>query len=128
MPKETILSPKIARPVNPIAQATRAGGFVYTGGLLGRDAQGRMAEGMEAQGRQVLANLAAVMEEAGGTMADVLRVEVFVTDIKEVPAFNAAWKEVFSESPPARAAVEVSALGSGAKVEILAVAYVGDQK
>lgn len=127
MPKETILSPKIARPINPISQATRAAGFVYTGGLLGRDPEGKMAETMEGQARQVLENLKAVVEAAGGTLQDVLRVEVYVTDIAEIPVFNNVWKEYFAENPPARAAVQVAALGAGAKVELLAVAYVGDK-
>jgi 2-iminobutanoate/2-iminopropanoate deaminase len=74
------------------------------------------------QARQALANLTSILFAAGYGIADVVSVDVFLTDMGRFSAFNAVYETVFSEHKPARAAVEVSALPRGAKVEIKCVA------
>lgn len=127
MPKRVISTDKVVKPLSPISQATMANGFVFTQGILGRDPSGKLLEGMEAQARQVMENLKGILEAAGGTLDDVLRAEVFVADLSEMPVFNEVWKEYFSENPPARIGVEVPNLAAGARVEMIAVAYVGEK-
>src|SRR5690606_32763239 len=122
-----ISTDKVVKPLSPISQATMANGFVFTQGILGRDPSGKLLEGMEAQARQVMENLKGILEAAGGTLDDVLRAEVFVADLSEMPVFNEVWKEYFSEKPPARIGVEVPNLAAGARVEMIAVAYVGEK-
>jgi aminoacrylate peracid reductase len=125
MAREVIVTTKAPRPRSPIAQGTKAGGFLYTAGLIGRSVDGTLAEGMEAQSRQVFESIKAIVEAGGGTLRDIMRCEVYVTDIKQMPIFNEVWKEYFSEDPPARIGMEVSALGPGALVEVTATAYIG---
>ncbi len=125
MSKRVIATDAAPRPIAPISQATLAGGFVYTQGILGRTPDGRLPEGMAAQALQVMENLKAILSAAGGSMNDVLRMEVHVVDLSEMPEFNAAWREHFPTDPPARIGVQVAALAAGARVEATAVAHVG---
>lgn len=116
-------------PISPISQATTAGGFIVTAGMLGRTPDGQLVPGgMEAEARQALKNLAVVVEAGGGTLADVLRVEVYVVDLAEMAAFNAVWREFFPTDPPARVGVQVAALAAGARVELTGLAYVGGSR
>ena len=82
-------------------------------------ASGRMVEGgAEAEARQVLANIAAVLGDCGASLADVAKTTVFVTDMGEFAAVNAVYAEAFGTHRPARSTVQVSALPGGAQVEI----------
>lgn len=109
-----------------ISQATKAGGFVFVSGQIGRNAEGQLVSGgMEAEARQIFKNLEAILAAAGATMSSVLRVEVFVADLSEMPAFNDVFRDVFPEKPPARLGVEVSKLPANARVEVTAIAYAG---
>jgi len=123
--KRVIATDAAPRPISPISQATLAGGFLYTQGLLGRTTAGVLPEGMAAQARQLLENLKAIVAAAGGGLSDVLRMEVHVVDLAEMAEFNAVWREYFPTEPPARIGVQVAALAAGARVEATAEAYVG---
>ncbi len=125
MPKQTVYTSAAPRPMSPISQATRAGGFVYTQGFLGRDLEGRIPPTIAEQARIALNSLRLVLEEAGGNLRDVVNMQVFVTDLAEMAQFNEVFVEFFPEEPPARIGVQVSRLAAGGKVEITAVAYVG---
>lgn len=112
---------------NPLSQALRvqATTWIYCSGQLGIDPKtGKMAEGAEAQAVQVLENLKAVLEEGGSSLDKVVKTTVFLTDLADAPLVNAVYRTYFSDPPPARSAVQVAGLGSGAKVEIECVAYV----
>jgi 2-iminobutanoate/2-iminopropanoate deaminase len=124
--KQVIRTSTAPVPISPISQATKAGGFIYTAGMLGRTPDGVMAAGgMEAEARQALENLKAVLAAGGATLADVLRVEVHVADLGEMAVFNQVWREYFPTEPPARLGVQAATLAAGARVELMAVAYCG---
>ena len=117
-------------PVGPYNQAVVAGGVVYCSGQIALDpASGQMvgAGDVEAETRQVLANLQAVLAAAGCGPRQVVRTTVYLTDLGDFARVNAVYAEVFGEGvSPARACVQVAALPKGALVEIDAVAVLGE--
>jgi len=122
-PVPTPSAPPVAGPYSP---AVRAGDWVVLAGQVGLDpATGRIVDGIEAQARQVLANIAAVLRDCGASTADVAKTTVFVTDITDFGIVNAVYAEAFGDHKPARSTVQVAALPGGALVEIEAWAYVG---
>ena len=117
--------PALAEPGSHYTDAVRAGDLVFLSGFVPVDGDGRLVGGDDvvAQVRQVFANLAAVLDAAGATFADVVKVTVYLTDIADRAAINPVRQEVFGAARPASTLVEVSALVTpGAKVEIDAVA------
>jgi 2-iminobutanoate/2-iminopropanoate deaminase len=95
-------------------------------GQVGLDpATSRIVEGVEAQARQVLANIAAVLGDCGASLTNVAKTTVFVTNMEAFGAVNAIYAEAFGDHRPARSTVEVSALPGGALVEIEAWAFLG---
>src|SRR5262245_4345704 len=106
----------------PYSQAIEAGDFVFCAGQIGRDPSGSMPEGIEAQTEQVLRNLAAVLDAAGCTFADVVKTTCFLADINDFAAFNGAYGTFMTDAPPARSTFQVAALPMGARVEIEAIA------
>ena len=121
---EFIATDKAPAAVGPYSQAVRAGGFVYVSGQLGMvPATGQFAGAdFEAQARQALANMGAILAEAGCRIADIVSVDVFVTDLANFKLFNGIYDEFMAGHRPARAAVQVSALPLGGIVEIKCVA------
>ncbi|MBW2417511.1 MAG: reactive intermediate/imine deaminase [Deltaproteobacteria bacterium] len=114
-------------PVGPYSQAVVLDGIVFLSGQIPLDPEsGEMVGGeIEDQARRVLANLRAVLEAAGSSMAQVLKTTVYLTDLSLFPRVNAVYAEHFGSDPaPARATVEVSALPLGAGIEIDAIARV----
>jgi reactive intermediate/imine deaminase len=115
--------------VGPYNQAVLAGGLLFCSGQIALDpASGQMVGGgdVEAETRQVLRNLEAVLRAAGSTPARVVRTTVFLADLADFAAVNAIYAETFGEGvSPARACVEVAALPKGARVEIDCIALVG---
>lgn len=104
-------------------QAVDTGSTVYCSGQLGLDpATGALAEGVAAQTRQSLANLRAVLAEAGLTLADVVKTTVFVQDLGDFGTVNEVYAEAFGQTVPARSCVQVAALPKGALVEIECIA------
>lgn len=114
--------------IGPYSQAVRSGDLVFTSGQVGFDpASGVLVSGgVEAEARQVLANLAAVLRAAGLHMADVVKTTVFLADMNDFAAVNAIYAEAFAgaEVMPARSTVQVARLPRDARVEIEAVARV----
>jgi 2-iminobutanoate/2-iminopropanoate deaminase len=82
-----------------------------------------MVDGVEAQARRVLANLAAVLGDCGASLRDVAKTTVFVTDLGDFATVNAVYADAFGDHRPARSTVQVAALPGGAKVEIEAWAF-----
>lgn len=112
-------SARLAPPVGPFSQAVSTGELVFLSGQVGLDVDGRLvAGGVEAQARQIFANLAAVLDAAGKSFANVVRVGVFLTDMADFAALNAIYAGHFAEPYPARTTVAVAALPLGAAVEI----------
>ncbi|MEI6211128.1 MAG: RidA family protein [bacterium] len=112
--------------VGPYAQAVQAGGFVFCSGQLGLDPKtGQLvAAGTAEQTRQVLQNLAAVLEAAGSGLRLVTKVTVFLTDMNDFAAMNAEYAKAFGTHKPARSTVEVRRLPKDARVEIECIAIV----
>jgi len=109
--------------VGPYSQAVRAGDILFISGQIGIDpATGVMAEGLEAQVKQVLENLKAIVEEAGGSMDSICKATVLLQSMDDFKAMNGIYAGYFESDPPARAAFEVNALPLGALVEIEAIA------
>lgn len=115
------------QPVGPYSQAVKSGYAVYIAGQMGVDpVTGKLVEGgIEAQARQVMKNLSAIAEAAGGSLDDAVKTTVFLRDFDDFGVMNSVYAEYFGGSSPARSTVEVSRLPLGAIVEIEAVLMVG---
>lgn len=126
MPKRAISSDKVFRPSLPFAQATIAGGFMFVCST-GRDRDGRFAIGdVRAQTMQTLENIRLLIEEAGGTLDDIVKCTVYVTDRANWAPMNEAYFEVMGKPAPHRVSCIVTGLGSpDCLVEIDATAYLG---
>ena len=113
--------------IGPYSQAVRIGDTVYLSGQIPLlPNTGVMLEGgIEAQARQVFENMQAVCTAAGGSLADVARLGIFLTDLGDFAAVNAVMAEYFSAPYPARSTVQVSALPRGAQVEVDAILVLG---
>ena len=109
--------------IGPYSQAVRAGNTVYLSGQIPLDpATGELVGGdITAQTRRVFENLTAVCAAAGGSLADVVRVGIYLTDLSNFAAVNAVMAEYFQQPYPARSTIEVSGLPKGAQVEVDAI-------
>jgi reactive intermediate/imine deaminase len=110
--------------IGPYSQAIRAGGMLYCSGqvALAPGASDLTAGGIEAETRQALANLKAVLEAGGSGLDKVVKTTVYLKSMDEFSAMNAIYAEVFGETRPARATVEVACLPKNARFEIDAIA------
>jgi len=125
MSKTIIKTDNAPAPVGPYSQATIINGMVYTAGQVGlKPGEKTLEDGIEAQTRQVLTNLQAVLEAAGASLATVIKTTVFLDNMDDFAAMNGVYAEFFTENPPSRSAVEVARLPLGALVEIEVIAYV----
>jgi 2-iminobutanoate/2-iminopropanoate deaminase len=109
--------------IGPYSQAVRSGGFLFLSGQLGMDPEtGALAEGFKAQAERALDNVAAILEDSGLTMADIVKTTIFLADLADFQALNEIYASCFTGDYPARSAVQVAALPRGALIEIEAVA------
>lgn len=118
--KEKIATERAPAAIGTYSQAIRAGGWVFLSGQIGLDpATGRGVDGgAEAEARRVFTNLAAVAEAAGGSLADIAKLTVYLTDLGDYATVNKVMEDFFDAPFPARAAVEVAALPRGVCVEV----------
>lgn len=123
MPRDAINTPHAPAAIGPYSQATRAGDMVFLSGQIALEPDsGLLVEGdVTAQARQAFANLRAVCEAAGGSLDDVVRVGLYLTDLSEFAAVNAVMQDVFQAPFPARSTIEVPALPRGARFEVDAI-------
>ena len=127
MTKTIVATEKAPAAIGPYSQGNEAAGFVYVSGQLPiNPATGVIPEGIEAQTKQALENVKAIIEAAGGTMDDVIKTSCFLTNSGDFAVMNGIYKDFFSEGKyPARAALGVAALPKPeALVEIEAIAYI----
>ena len=121
--KNIIHTSKAPAAIGPYSQGNRAGDTVYLSGQLGIDpATGKLPEGVEAQAKQSLANVEALLTAAGATFADVVKTTVYLADIADFAAVNEIYASKFEAPFPARSAFQVAALPAGGLVEIEVVA------
>ena len=118
MARQIISTPNAPAAIGPYSQAVKAGNLVYLSGQIGLDpATMEMVDGVEAQARQVFANLKAVCEAAGGSLDDAVKLTIYLTDLANFGVVNEIMKSCFVEPFPARATVGVRELPRGALVE-----------
>jgi 2-iminobutanoate/2-iminopropanoate deaminase len=110
MTRTVIATDKAPAALGPYSQGIRVGHLVFTAGQLGIDpATGKLVEGgIEAQTRQALTNLSAILEAAGTSLANVVKVTVFLQNMGDFQAMNGVYAQFFVTDPPARATVEVT--------------------
>jgi len=120
MPKEPIHTPKAPAAIGPYSQAIRAGNTVYLSGQIPLNpVTMEIVKGdIRAQIRQVFDNLAAVAEASGGSLANAVRLTVYLTDLANFPVVNEIMAQYCKEPYPARAAIGVAQLPRGAAVEV----------
>lgn len=126
MTRRIIATPYAPAAIGTYSQAVQAGDTVYLSGQIGLDpASMQLREGFAAQTVQVFENLKAVAEAAGGSLADVVKLNVFLTDLANFAQVNEIMGRYFTEPFPARAAVGVKELPRGALVEADAILVLG---
>ncbi|MGE0005713.1 MAG: RidA family protein [Parvibaculaceae bacterium] len=109
----------------PLSDAVRFGDLVFVSGMVGFDGEGAIVGGgIAAETRQTFANIERVLARAGASLADVLKVNVVLTDAADFAAFNAAYREIFPQAPPARVSM-VAGLTIDARLEVDVIAGVG---
>ena len=125
MQRKAISTQHAPAALGPYSQAIHAGNLVFASGQLGLDPQsGKLQEGIEAQTRQALANLTAVLTAAGSRIENVVKTTIFLANMADFAKVNALYAEVFKTEPPARSTVQVAALPLGGLVEIEVIALV----
>lgn len=114
--------------IGPYSQAVKAGNTIYLSGQIPLDpATMELVEGdIEAQARQVFTNLETVCKAAGGSLGEIVKLNIYMTDLGNFAQVNKVMEEFFSAPFPARAAVGISALPKGAQVEAEGVLVIGD--
>ncbi|HDZ36603.1 MAG TPA: RidA family protein [Thermococcus sp.] len=123
--KETVFTERAPKPIGPYSQGVVAEGrLLFVSGQIPIDPEtGELVEGdIEEQARRAIENLLAVVEAAGGSAENVVKVTVYLMDMADYARFNEVYEHYFSSSKPARAVVEVSNLPKGVAVEIEAIA------
>jgi reactive intermediate/imine deaminase len=128
MPRQPVSTTAAPAAIGPYSQAVRSGGTVFLSGQIPLDpASGQLVSGdIALEARQVFANLRAVCAAAGGSLDDVVRVGIYLTDLGDFAAVNAEMAQAFAEPYPARSTIQVSALPRGARVEVDAVLVLAD--
>ena len=124
MTTRPISTPNAPKPVAAYAQGIVAGGFLFTAGQVGLDpATGALVEGgLEAQTQRALDNIRAVVTAAGLSIADIVKVTLYLTDMSKFPAVNALYERFLEGHRPVRTTVGVSSLPGGSLVEVDAIA------
>ena len=125
--KKVIYTEKAPKPIGPYSQAVDVNGWLFISGQIPIDpATNQVIDGdFKSQVRRVLENIKAIVEAAGGSLENVVKVTVYLRDISKFNEFNEIYAQYFKEAYPARAVIEVSNLPKGVEIEIEAIAYVG---
>jgi 2-iminobutanoate/2-iminopropanoate deaminase len=123
---QVVHSDQAPKAVGPYSQAMVHDGLLYTSGQIGLDpaAGVLVGEGVELQTRQVTKNLSAVLDAAGVSVSDIIKVNIYLTDMDDFPLVNAIYANWLAEHRPARATVAVAALPLAARVEMDLIARV----
>lgn len=123
MTKKIIYTEKAPKAIGPYSQAVSAGGFTFVSGQIAINPEtgDLMNASIKDQAEQVLKNLIAICEEANRSLADIVKLTIYITNMNDFAVVNETMQKYFSEPYPARATVEVSALPLGVNVEMDAV-------
>jgi 2-iminobutanoate/2-iminopropanoate deaminase len=127
MARKAVSTTRAPAALGPYSQAIAAGGFVFCSGTAGIDpTTGLAPEGIEAQTEQALLNLGAVLEEAGSSMADVVKTTIYYADVEDFARLNEVYARHMPDPPPARSAPANVRLPRGLLVSIEAIAVIPD--
>ncbi len=120
MPRKQITTDHAPQAIGTYSHAIRFGNTVYLSGQIPLDPQSGLvvSDQIEQQVRQVFSNLSSVATAAGGTLADIVKLNVYLTDLANFPVVNSVMSELFKPPYPARAAIGISSLPRGVGVEI----------
>lgn len=123
MSKKTYNTDKAPAALGPYSQAVSSGDLLFISGQLPIDPEtGKMIDGdIAARTRRILDNLQAVAEAAGANLQQTIKTTIFLTDLDDFQAVNAAYADYFSSEPPARSTVQVAALPLGSNIEVEAI-------
>jgi 2-iminobutanoate/2-iminopropanoate deaminase len=126
MEREVIKTSTAPDVVLPLSQAIKLGNLIFTSGAIARDPETKELIGgdIEKQTEQIILNLKEVLEAAGSSLDKVVKVTVFLTDIRDFEGMNKVYRKFFTKDPPARSTVEVSKLAVDTRVEIEMIAGV----
>lgn len=128
MTKEIIFTDKAPKAIGPYSQAVKANGFLFVSGQipLNPETGDLMNASIEDQAEQVIKNLTSICEAANLSLADIVKLTIYITDMDDFSVINEAMSKHFKEPYPARATVEVSALPLGVNVEMDAILVTND--
>ena len=123
--KQAIKSDQAPAPIGPYSQAVKVGDTMYLSGQVPLDpATGELIDGdIDAMARRIFDNLAAVMAAAGGSLADIVKLTIYLVDLNDFAKVNAVMAEYFQEPYPSRATVAIAGLPKDAPVEVEAIAH-----
>ena len=126
--REAVMAPDAPAPAGPYSHAVRSGGLLFCSGQVPIDpATGKLVEGaIGDQARQCLENLTTVCKQFGVTLADAVRMAIYVTDISTFAQVNEVYGSYFAADPPARTTIGVAALPGGAQIEMDAIVALPD--
>jgi 2-iminobutanoate/2-iminopropanoate deaminase len=126
MAKKVIYSAQAPEPIGPYSQAVQAGNLLFVSGQIAieRSSGNLITENIEAETRQVMANIHEVLKAAGIGFSNVLKTTIFLKDMNNFPKVNEIYGQSFTNEPPARETVEVSRLPKDVNVEISCIALV----
>ena len=124
MPRENVHSEAAPKAIGPYSQAVRCGSTVYLAGQIGLDPSSmELVSGIEAQTRRVFENLRAVAQAAGGNLNDIVKLTIYLVDLREFGRVNDIMASCFTAPYPARATLGVASLPRGALVEVDAIMH-----
>lgn len=125
MAHEIIHTDKAPAAIGPYSQATKGAANLFTSGQLGiNPVTGELPQDFTAQARQAFENVKSIVEAAGGSMQNVMKITIFLTDMANFPAVNAVMQEYCCAPFPARSCFAVAALPKGGAVEVEAIALI----
>jgi reactive intermediate/imine deaminase len=126
MGKDAVHSRHAPAALGPYSQGVRAGSTVYLSGQLGLDpVTGELADGVEAQTHQLLRNLRAIAQAAGGELDDIVKLTLLLADLADFAKVNDIMASYFKPPYPARATYQVAALPKGARIEVEGILVLG---
>ncbi|HHU53808.1 MAG TPA: RidA family protein [Clostridiaceae bacterium] len=125
MKRKIIATKNAPAAVGAYSQGIKVGDFVFTSGQLPINPEtGEMSQTIEEQTAQSLKNVSAILEEAGSSLEQAIKLTVFLQDISDFAAMNEVYASFFEGAAPCRSAIEVAAIPKGAKIEIEAIALI----
>jgi 2-iminobutanoate/2-iminopropanoate deaminase len=113
--------------IGPYSQAVKVNGFLYSSGQIALTAEGKMLENdIKKQTRQIFANLRAILEDNGGSIESIIKINIFLTDMNDFGIVNVLMAEEFGDHKPVRSTVEVAGLPKNAMIEMDIIAKVSE--